>query len=76
MLDLYAGVGVDLDADDEVDADVDADADADAVADADAGVDADFDGKPSSNYQKFHVWAQNGACEASHLSLIILCASS
>ena len=68
MLDLYAGVGVDLDADADVDADVD--------ADADAGVDADFDGKPSSNYQKFHVWAQNGACEASHLSLIILCASS
>ena len=68
MLDLYAGVGVDLDADGDVDADVD--------ADADAGVDADFDGKPSSNYQKFHVWAQNGACEASHLSLIILCASS
>ena len=68
MLDLQAGVGVDLDADGDVDADVD--------ADADAGVDADFDGKPSSNYQKFHVWAQNGACEASHLSLIILCASS
>ena len=70
MLDLQAGVGVDLDADADVDADVDAD------ADADAGVDADFNGKPSSNYQKFHVWAQNGACEASHLSLIILCASS
>ena len=70
MLDLYAGVGVDLDADADVDADLDAD------ADADAGVDADFDGKPSSNYQNFHVWAQNGACEASHLSLIILCASS
>ena len=76
MLDLYAGVGVDLDADADVDADVDADADAVADADADAGVDADFDGKPSSNYQKFHVWAQNGACEASHLSLIILCESS
>ena len=68
MLDLQAGVGVDLDADGDVDADVD--------ADADAGVDADFDGKPSSNYQKFHVWAQNEACEASHLSLIVLYASS
>ena len=53
MLDLHAGVGVDLDADADVDADVD--------ADADAGVDCDFDGKPSSNYQKLHVWAQNGA---------------
>ena len=61
MLDLHAGVDVDVDAD----------------ADADSGVDADFDGKLSSNYQKFHVWAQNGAPHlVKHLnSSTILCES-